>query len=112
MDKVVEIFRELVGDRAKKLDATHYPADIVSTMTEALIDEYDDPTEEQILTIDMISHNLIDWQSDAAFLVALTLFPEKFTKEEIQDEVRSLLIHVPDHIREAEKAFNRADELA
>ena len=45
-----------------------------------------------------IAINVADWQADAAFLVALHLFPERFTDEEIDDGVRSLLIHVPAHV--------------
>lgn len=45
-----------------------------------------------------IAINVADWQADAAFLVALHLFPERFTAEEIDAAVHDLLIHVPLHV--------------
>lgn len=40
----------------------------------------------------------LDWETDAAFLVAFLLFPERFTKEELQAATDMLLIHVPAHV--------------
>ena len=48
-----------------------------------------------------IAFHMSDWNSDAAFILALHLFPERFTKEEIEDGVRDFLIHAPNHIAEA-----------
>jgi hypothetical protein len=50
---------------------------------------------------DQIGFHLVDWNSDAAFLMAVYLFPEKFTPEEIQAGVDLFLVHVPAHIMEA-----------
>jgi hypothetical protein len=41
--------------------------------------------------------------SDAAFIMALHLFPERFTREEIEDGVQGFVIHVPNHVAEAAK---------
>ena len=54
-----------------------------------------------ILHHDQIGFHLIDWQAEAAFLVALSLYPERFTDEEIQDGVEAFLIHAPSHVVEA-----------
>ena len=47
---------------------------------------------------DELAFHLVDWETDAAFLVALVLFPERFTKEELQAGAHMLLAHVPAHI--------------
>ena len=56
---------------------------------------------EQVLQRDGIGFHLVDWQNDAAFIVALVLFPERFTDEEIREGVDRLLVHVPAHVLEA-----------
>ena len=94
-EKVEQIFRELVGDRAKNLNPSSFPAGVTSTITAALCDE---DSDKEILTKDEIAFHLTDWNGEAAFLVALLLFPERFSKEEIQDGVESCLIHIPQHI--------------
>ena len=52
-----------------------------------------------------IAFHLADWNSDVAFLTALHLFPERFTKEEIESGIRLLIIHAPNHLAEAAKLF-------
>jgi hypothetical protein len=95
-DKVIAIFRELVGERALKLDGSRFPADAMDRITEALTQPGEDPVAK-----DRISHHLMEWQRSAAFLVALALFPERFTDEEIQDEVEDFFLDVPAHVLEA-----------
>ena len=95
-EKVQVIFTELAGDRARMLEGGTFPACITSTITAALCGA--EATEEQILHADRIAFNLTDWNSDAAFLVALHLFPERFTPEEIEAAVDMFLIHVPAHV--------------
>jgi hypothetical protein len=94
--KVEAIFRELAGERAAMLDAAKFPAAITSTITVALAGESGDADE--ILHADKIAFNLTDWNAEAAFLVALHLFPERFTPDEIRDGVEAFLIHVPHHV--------------
>lgn len=94
--KVQAIFAELAGDRARTLDGSTFPADITSTVTVALAGS--NATEEQILHADKIAFHLTDWNSDAAFIVALHLFPERFTPEEIEAAVDMFLLHVPAHV--------------
>jgi len=99
--KVIEIFRELVGEKADRLRADRYLADVNSIITAALAAEHPEWSDDDLVEKDGIGQNLIDWQSDAAFIVALSLYPERFTAEEIQDGVLGLLLHVPDHVLEA-----------
>lgn len=99
-DKILEIFRELVGDLANRLDGSHYPADVNDRITSALTSgEWDD--EVKALRLDGVGFHLVDWQRNAAFLVALVLYPDRFTDEDICDEVNAFLIHAPAHVVEA-----------
>jgi hypothetical protein len=95
-EKVGAIFRELAGERARTLDGTILPAAITSAITAALSSE--DATEREILHKDEIAFHLTDWNYDAAFLVALHLFPERFTPDEIRAGVGLFLVHVPSHV--------------
>ena len=52
-----------------------------------------------------IAFHLSDWGNDAAFIVALHLFPEKFSQEEIEKGIYQFLPHVPDHLAAAAKLF-------
>jgi hypothetical protein len=97
--KVQAIFTELAGDRARMLEGSTFPAGITSTVTAAFAGS--DASEDQILHADQIAFHLTDWSSDAAFIVALHLFPERFTPEEIGAAVDMFLIHVPAHVMAA-----------
>jgi len=94
--KVQTIFTELAGERARMLKGGTFPAGITSTVTAALSSP--DASDEQILHADKIAFHLTDWNDDAAFIVALHLFPERFTPEEIEAAVGMFLIHVPNHV--------------
>ncbi|HTH45949.1 MAG TPA: hypothetical protein VMB21_00425 [Candidatus Limnocylindria bacterium] len=50
-----------------------------------------------------VAFHLSHWNADAAFLVALHLFPERFTPEEIRSGVIGFLIHAPNHVAAAAK---------
>ena len=91
--KVQAIFTELAGDRARALVGSTFPAGITSAFTMGLIES--DSSEEQILLADQIAFHLTDWNADAAFIVAMHLFPERFTAEEIKAGVDLFLVHVP-----------------
>jgi hypothetical protein len=94
--KVASIFEELAGERSQKLCGTIVPASITSTIASALLNENAD--EKEFLLKDEIAFHLTDWNSEAAFLVAVHLFPERFTRDEIHAGVDMFLIHVPAHI--------------
>jgi len=106
--KVQAIFTELAGDRARMLEGSTFPAGITSTVTAALSGS--DASEEQILHADQIAFHLTDWNSDAAFIVALHLYPERFTPEEIEAAVDMFLIHVPAHVMAAARLAGHPTE--
>ena len=107
-ERVEAIFRELAGDRAVSLDATILPAGITSTITAALASE--DASDEAILHADEIAFHLTDWSAEAAFLVALHLYPERFTRDEIKEGVEAFLIHVPHHVIAAARLAGHSTE--
>jgi hypothetical protein len=98
-DKVIAIFRELVGERASRLEDAHFPAEANTRITAALTEAGTGIKES--LKNENIGFHLLDWQRDAAFIVALILFPEKFTNEDIRGGIDQFLSHVPAHIIEA-----------
>ena len=109
-DKVDAIFRELAGDRALALDAAKFPAGICSVITAALVPP--DANDNSVLHADEIAFHLTDWSSEAAFLVALHHYPERFSEDEIREGVQALLIHVPHHVVEAARlAGHPTDDL-
>jgi hypothetical protein len=92
--KVAALFAELVGERAKQLDGSVIAEPAVSALERALADEYGEKAKD-------IAFHMADWNSDAAFVVAMHLFPERFTPEEIAAGVGLFLVHAPNHIRAA-----------
>jgi hypothetical protein len=92
--KVAAIFAELVGDRAKRLDGSVIAEPAMSSIASALAEQYGQKAAE-------IAFHMADWNSDAAFVVAVHLFPERFTAEEIAAGVELFLVHAPNHIRAA-----------
>ena len=93
--KVAAIFRELVGERVTRLDGSHYNHDSAATIARALSPSPDDRTARDI------AFHLSDWASDAAFIVAMQLFPERFTAAEIAEGVEGFLTHAPNHVSAA-----------
>jgi hypothetical protein len=53
-----------------------------------------------------IGFHLMDWHGDAKFLIALSLFPERFTDAEIRQGVIWFLIHAGYHIPEAARLID------
>jgi hypothetical protein len=96
--KVTAIFRELVADRAGRLNASHHNHDSVAIIARALSPCPDDRESPEDRRARDIAFHLSDWASDAAFIVAIQLFPERFTAAEIADGVEDFLIHVPNHV--------------
>jgi uncharacterized protein YoaH (UPF0181 family) len=50
-----------------------------------------------------IAFHLFDWTEDAWFIVAVFLFPDRFTAAEIRRGIAWFLIHAPNHIAAAAK---------
>ena len=92
--KVKAVFAELTGDRAKRLDGSVIAEPAMSAIAAALRGQYGEKSDD-------IAYHMADWNSDAAFVVAIHLFPERFTAEEIEAGVGLFLTHAPNHIRAA-----------
>jgi hypothetical protein len=93
--KLDALFNELVGARASSLSAD-IPHDAVAAINAALRDL---PAE----TAADLAFHMTDWNRDAAFVVALLLFPDRFTPEEVREGLRGFLIHAPNHVVAAAK---------
>lgn len=96
-EKTRAIFREIAGDRAGQIGHLNQRTEYKSRLMSALADRFD----AQALP-DIIFH-VLDWDHNAAFLLAFALFPERFSDTELQEGVCSLLIHVPNHLAAAAK---------
>lgn len=99
--KVMAIFQELAADRAQALEPTAVCDGkmwelISSSWQDFALDEYRKNAKE-------IAFHMADWSYDAAFIVALHLFPERFTGEEIEAGITQFLGHVPEHVAVAAK---------
>ncbi|MFT3880127.1 MAG: hypothetical protein QM703_10765 [Gemmatales bacterium] len=92
--KVAAIFTELVGDRVERLNGSRIAEPAMSTIESALEEQYGKKAHD-------IAFHMADWNSDAAFVVAVHLFPERFTPEEIEAGIGMFLVHAPNHIRAA-----------
>lgn len=93
--KVAALFAELVGDRARRLDGDTLATPAMDAIGAALADQYGAENAADI------GLHMADWNSDAAFVVALHLFPERFTPAEVAAGVGLFLAHASNHIREA-----------
>jgi hypothetical protein len=91
--KVQSIFSEIAGSRANALDGI--AKNVIARIKSVFSEEYEPRTA---FTLGM---HLSDWNYDAAFIVALHLFPERFTDEEIKAGIGMFLCHAPNHIRAA-----------
>ena len=78
----------------------------MSTITAALTNNGRLP-DEFVLRADTLSFHLCDWNADAAFLVALLLYPERFTPADIRTAIRSFMNHVPWHMSAAAEISDR-----
>ena len=96
-EQVMAIFREIVGERAVQLAATTAIPDAQAIITKALRGKHGEEIAHDI------AFHLTDWQSDAAFIVAMLLFPERFTRAQIREGVLSFAIHAPNHVAAAAK---------
>lgn len=92
--KVQEAFAS-AGDRRNALDGSKQARNVMDKIVASLTRKYGTEKAEEI------AFNLSDWNSDAAFLVALHLYPEKFTQAEIRWGIELLLIHAPNHLMAA-----------
>ncbi len=93
--KVRDIFTELTPDRATTLAGDRLAKNIIFRIKAIFAKEYG---ARKASTLGL---HMSDWNQDAAFIVALHLYPERFTDEEIKVGIDLFLIHAPNHIRAA-----------
>jgi len=94
-EKVKRIFEEIAPDRAPAVAGDRVARDVIARIKAAFSADYDDRTAS---TLGM---HMSCWNEDAAFGVALHMFPERFTEAEIEAGVGLFLSHAPNHIRAA-----------
>ena len=94
---VRQIFMELAPERAGNLAGNRNDDEFIN----AVASVYEG--ERNVETAYDIGFHLSDWNADAAFIVALHLFPERFTPQQIADGVEQFVIHAPNHIVAAAK---------
>jgi hypothetical protein len=99
-EKVRAIFAPLAQERANRLDGSRIAKEAMDAFGRALA--HDHPFD----VAHNIAFHLADWNSDAAFIVAVHLFPEKFTDEELAAGADMLLIHAPNRLAAAATLAN------
>jgi hypothetical protein len=95
--KVQSILRQFVGNRIERLRGDVSNNNTRDTFIAALTPRYGNDVAGEI------AFHLADWNSDAAFILAMHLHPEQFTAEQIQQGVEGFLCHVPNHTAAAAK---------
>jgi hypothetical protein len=94
--KVLALFSELVGERTARLGEPG--AGETRKALATALSAYYPPDKARELAF-----HLADWHIDAAFIIAVHLFPERFTAEELCAGAVQLLVHVPNHLAAAAK---------
>ena len=89
--KINTLFTELIGERSIRVTSMESMGPIESSLTNSLGAE----------KAHEIAFHLSDWGFDAAFILAMHLYPERFTPEEIAEGVLAFVIHVPNHVAAA-----------
>ena len=101
-EKVAAIFAELVPDRAARLCTGLCDRAFTEAVQPALVSEHEFSAP---LAYDIAFH-LSDWHTNAAFIVALHLFPERFTPAEISEGMWQFFSHAPMHVAAATALFD------
>jgi len=91
-NKVRQIYKEIASNRSSNIEA---PEKISEEITNSLVETWGKDKSAEI------AKHMTEWLEEAAFMVALTLFPEKFTKEEKEAGIILFLHEAPDHIAAA-----------
>ena len=96
--KASDIFREFLGDKNSNIP------DVQDRIAKAVAEG---SSKKKFLKKGWeIGFHLMDWHGDAKFLIALSLFPERFTDAEIRQGVIWFLIHAGYHIPEAARLID------
>lgn len=96
--KVRRIFLRFGAKRAENLDGGRFPWAVCKIIERAYRSDIRASRKRQ----DFAFH-MVDWNSDAASMVALLLYPERFTKEEVWSLVYNVVTHAPNHMAAAAK---------
>jgi len=89
--KVRQLFADGFGD------ATHALEHVAERHLESAVARTFDLTDA---ALDVAFH-LSDWREDAAALLAVSLAPEHFTPEEVEECLVAFLLHAPNHVMAA-----------
>ncbi len=92
MEELTEKVQRLLSKPGANFDNISRPSapSVTDAMEAAICSEFGDRSQD-------IAFHLSDWISDGAFLVAVHLFPDQFTREEILEGVSAFLHHAPNH---------------
>ena len=94
--KAITLLTTHVSHRAEVLDPTRAGSrDVTRCIVTALSGDVPAANAQDV------AFHVTDWVSDAAFVVALHLFPDRFTSTEIRTGILNLLIHAPNHLAAA-----------
>ena len=96
-EKVRKLLLPLGAERCESVIAAQIPRAVIGRIAEALTNRL--PPEQAL----DVGFHMVDWNSEAAFIVALLLFPEQFTAAEIAEGIEGFLVHAPNHIIAAAK---------
>lgn len=99
-EKVRAIFAPLSQERVNRLDGSRIAREAMDALALGLSHDHDPDIANDI------AFHLADWNNEAAFIVAVHLFPEKFTAEELAAGAEMLIIHAPNHLAAAATLAN------
>ena len=102
--KVEEIFNAAFGENAVRVFSAQNVGHTMHVVKQAFASEMDSKKAEEL------AFNMADWGSDAAFIVALHLFPERFTAEEIRGATSALAFHLPYHVTNVADALGVSEK--
>jgi len=102
--KYEAIWKRLSPDRHNRIKDLAAQSEIISRIADSLVDIDDEQKRRDI------GFHMTDWMYDAAFLLALHLYPEEFTDEEIEAGIGCFLVHAPAHIIAAARQSNNSTE--
>jgi len=104
LEKVQEIFQSAFGERAARSLSSHNVSHTMHTVIQAFGKELDATRAEEL------GFHMADWAGDAAFVLAIHVFPERFTPEEIRAGTLSLAAHLPYHVKAIAKVLGFSED--
>ena len=86
--KIRQLFSDGFGDAVHALE--HVAEEHLQSAVARTFDLADESLD--------VAFHLSDWREDAAALLAISLAPDHFTAEEIEECLMAFLLHAPNHI--------------